>query len=90
MNKELSLGERCFHSVRSSAELSRWHQDITPTNVLVRTQPGLSVYDCEFVIADLGLSHFKIPTSDKTMDTDSYGTRAYGMIAMDFDVIEVS
>ena len=40
-----------------------------------------SVYDCQFVLADLGLSHFKSSNgADKDItDQDTYGTYAYGM-----------
>ena len=61
-----------------SAYLHRFHQDVKPTNILVKST-GPSVYDCEFVLADLGLSHFKNAGSSQkdVTDKDSYGTYAY-------------
>ena len=57
-----------------------WHQDIKPTNILIKSRPGGSVYDFECKLADLGLSHFKKIMSSKgdTADIDVRGTRAYG------------
>ncbi|KAL9034527.1 MAG: hypothetical protein Q9214_007005, partial [Letrouitia sp. 1 TL-2023] len=58
-----------------------WHQDINPTNILVKSRPNVSCpYDVHFKIADLGLSHFKINPSGlgKATDKDTFGTRAYG------------
>ena len=60
----------------------RWHQDVKPTNILVKSRQGAtSMYDMEFMLADLGLSHFKLSNSpNKSLtDRDTYGTRAYGM-----------
>ncbi|KAL6721390.1 hypothetical protein ACLMJK_000493 [Lecanora helva] len=68
--EDQSEGEnRSFHG---------WHQDIKPSNILIRTRVGHSIYDSAFKLADLGLSHFKSTTSPDTTDMDSYGTRAYG------------
>lgn len=57
-----------------------WHQDIKPSNILVKSKNGGSDYDCEFKLADLGLSHFKkhVPSQGDATDRDTYGTRAYG------------
>ncbi|KAL9611816.1 MAG: hypothetical protein Q9167_003584 [Letrouitia subvulpina] len=58
-----------------------WHQDINPTNILVKSKPNaLCPYDVHFKIADLGLSHFKINTSGlgNATDKDTFGTKAYG------------
>lgn len=63
-----------------SSILQGWHQDIKPSNILVKSKKGGSSYDCEFKLADLGLSHFKrhVPTQREAIDRDTYGTRAYG------------
>lgn len=62
------------------ADPIRWHQDIDPSNILVVSRGESSVYDCDFKIADLGLSHFKkyaqLPENDVAQDT--FGTSAYG------------
>lgn len=61
--------------------LPRWHQDVKPSNILVKSK-GISPYDCEFKLADLGLSHFKkhVPSQGEATDRDTYGTRAYGRL----------
>ena len=61
----------------------RWHQDINPANILVKSRPNASCpYDVHFKIADLGLSHFKRHTSglSEATDNDAFGTRAYGKL----------
>ena len=64
------------------AYISRWHQDVKPSNILVKSKKGGSPYDCEFLLADLGLSHFKkeVPSHGEATDRDTYGTRAYGRL----------
>lgn len=64
------------------AYFSRWHQDVKPSNILVKSKKGGSPYDCEFKLADLGLSHFKkhVPSQGEATDIDTYGTRAYGRL----------
>ena len=59
---------------------NRWHQDVKPANILVFSGNSSSPYDCQFKIADLGLSHFKPTISQATdaSDLDAFGTRAYG------------
>lgn len=58
----------------------RWHQDVKPSNILVKSKKSGSPYDCEFKLADLGSSHFKmhVPSQGVATDKDTYGTRAYG------------
>lgn len=58
----------------------RWHQDIDPSNILVVSRGGSSDYNCDFKIADLGLSHFKKYTSspENNIAEDTFGTSAYG------------
>lgn len=60
----------------------RWHQDIKPTNILVTSGKSTSLYDCEFKIADLGLSHFRKlrAAPGAATDKDTSGTREYGML----------
>lgn len=57
-----------------------WHQDIKPSNILIKSRDGASDYAFECKLADLGLSHFKRSLSkhiDSTSE-DTFGTRAYG------------
>lgn len=54
-----------------------WHQDVKPENILVSTRGDQLEFECEFKLADLGLSHFKI-AGDDAEDRDSRGTRTYG------------
>ena len=65
--------------------MSRWHQDVKLRNILVKSKRGGSPYDCEFKLADLGLSHFKkhVPSQREATDRDSYGTRTYGRLYPD-------
>ena len=62
------------------AHISRWHQDIKPSNILVKRKEGGSPGDVEFKIADLGVSHFKrhVTSQGEATDRDTFGTRAYG------------
>lgn len=64
------------------AHSSRWHQDIKPSNILVKSKDGGSPSDVEFKIADLGVSHFKrhVTSQGEAIDRDTYGTRAYGIL----------
>ena len=64
------------------AYISRWHQDVKPSNILVKSKKGGSPYNCDFKLADLGLSHFKkhVPSQGEVTDKDTYGTRAYGRL----------
>lgn len=56
-----------------------WHQDVKPSNILIKTGPGGSPYSSQFKLADLGLSHFKKMSSQvEATDGDTYGTRTYG------------
>lgn len=51
-----------------------------PANILVISSRSDSAYDCEFRLADLGLSHFRQETGPQGSDTDrdTSGTREYG------------
>lgn len=66
--------------VTSDLFAHRWHQDIKPANILVFGGNASSPYDCDFKIADLGLTHFKPSFSQENdpSDLDAFGTRAYG------------
>jgi hypothetical protein len=55
----------------------RWHQDVKPANILVKSHGVDSPYDWRFKLSDLGLSHFK-KTSQDGSDFDAYGTETYG------------
>ena len=61
-------------------DLPRWHQDIKPDNILIMGWNPSSPYNCQFVLADLGLSHFKraLPTQLDASDVDTWGTHVYG------------
>lgn len=67
---------------RVPAYISRWHQDVKPRNILVKSKKGRSPYDCEFKLADLGSSHFRkhVSSQGEATDRDTYGTRAYGRL----------
>ena len=57
-----------------------WHQDVKPRNILVCSRDDFSPYDCDFKLADLGLSHFKkVVGEDSVDDTNTNGTPIYGM-----------
>ena len=62
--------------------ISRWHQDVKPHNIFVKSKKGGSPSNYEFKLGDLGLSHFKkyVPSQGEATDSDTYGTRAYGML----------
>lgn len=64
----------------ASQILKGWHQDVKPANILVFGGNVSSPYDCDFKIADLGLTHFKPSFSQENdpSDLDAFGTRAYG------------
>ena len=79
------LGESSSQTSYSWAELFgwfRWHQDVKPDNILVKSRPNASSsYDLIFVLADLGLSHFNVIDSDDKhlTDVNTYGTYKYGI-----------
>lgn len=74
-----------MHTHESADCIFSWHQDVKPANVLVSSLDGqkTSPYTYEFMLADLGLTHFKkktLTTSAKgTLAPDSRGTKTYGM-----------
>ena len=51
-----------------------------PDNILVISNDSGSIYDVQFKLADLGVSHFKKTEElvGHVTDEDSHGTRAYG------------
>lgn len=62
----------------------RWHQDITPSNILVISGRDLSASDATFKIADFGLSQFRsVPESPEEIRVwDASGTRIYGKLEL--------
>ncbi|KAL9108230.1 MAG: hypothetical protein Q9227_006968 [Pyrenula ochraceoflavens] len=56
-----------------------WHQDIKPANVLVAGSLDDNPYDVQFMLADLGLSHFVAVVENNAGPTgeDRGGDRAY-------------
>ena len=60
----------------------RWHQDVKPSNILVLSGTSSNVYDVEFKLADLGLSHFKrtVKLGPGIADSDVGGTKDYGRL----------
>lgn len=60
----------------------RFHQDIQPSNILVMSNMSESRFDCRFILADLGLSHFRKVQRSRTpaFDKDTSGTREYGRL----------
>ena len=59
-----------------------WHQDVKPSNILVLSGTSSNVYDVEFKLADLGLSHFKrtVKLGPGIADSDVGGTKDYGRL----------
>ena len=57
-----------------------WHQDINLKNILIKSRPGISIYDFKCKLADFGISHFKRSLSweEDGTHTAAYGTRTYG------------
>ena len=53
---------------------------MNPSNIFVKSRKGGVMYDCDFKIGDLGLSHFKKHVSPlrDAIDRDTFGTYAYG------------
>ncbi|KAI9866765.1 MAG: hypothetical protein M1813_000707 [Trichoglossum hirsutum] len=56
-----------------------WHQDVKLSNILIKSDPT-SPFKRRFILADLGLSHFKSKMSlqEDSTDEDTRGTRTYG------------
>ena len=70
----------CRYTSDVPADCFRWHQDVKPDNILVKSNNVDSPYDWEFVLSDLGLSHFE-RTSQHRSDIDAYGTETYGKLS---------
>ena len=81
------MSDSCNVFKENTYRACRWHQDIKPANILIKSRAGASsVYDFESKLADLGLSHFEKYTSkpDEMTTTDAHGTRAYGKVFNEF------
>ncbi|KAI9793927.1 MAG: hypothetical protein M1816_007179 [Peltula sp. TS41687] len=72
------IHEVVFNDPENPQTFQGWHQDVKPKNILVSTRNGKSIYECEFKLADLGLSHFRAKGGRNARDRDSQGTRTYG------------
>ena len=57
----------------------RWHQDVKPDNILIKTVPLKELHEGHYKLADLGLSHFHEFTEENYEARDAKGTRTYGM-----------
>jgi serine/threonine protein kinase len=58
----------------------RWHQDIKPQNLLVKSDNTKSSYEWPIKLADLGISHFsrKLASHRDGTARDAHGGRTYG------------
>ncbi|KAL9066101.1 MAG: hypothetical protein Q9157_007251 [Trypethelium eluteriae] len=65
-------------SVKTTADLYRWHQDINLSNILCSGFNPEDPYHCKFKLADLGLSHFTTKISNRVVDKDAKGTKTFG------------
>ena len=72
----------CVLDIRQQlADDCRWHQDVKPANILVKSSPDGSPYRVQFKLGDLGLSHLKKAVPGREVsDGDSCGTLAYGKL----------
>ncbi|OCL14632.1 kinase-like protein [Glonium stellatum] len=68
----------CIISGDSNTTLRGWHQDIKPCNILVSRRNHESLYECEFKLADLGLSHIDVKVGENAQCWSVQGTRTYG------------
>ncbi|KAL9035601.1 MAG: hypothetical protein Q9214_006502, partial [Letrouitia sp. 1 TL-2023] len=57
-----------------------WHQDLKPQNILLRSRGSGTILECDFIITDFGLSHFRRRGhgNRNARDTDTKGTHMYG------------
>ena len=60
----------------------RWHQDIKPRNILVKSRSDALPYSYTFKLADYGRSHFVDPEATVSVaeDYDTFGTKTYGTL----------
>ncbi|KAL6717939.1 hypothetical protein ACLMJK_004024 [Lecanora helva] len=67
-------------SPRGPRVMLGWHQDIKPSNILVKSRGSESNYDCDYIVADLGLTHFKkiVHKDQDAYSTNADGTYTYG------------
>ena len=80
MDHRLVLQESLSLYQGRSLTYSSWHQDVKPANILVIGDIKGDPYNVEFLLADLGLSHFTAVAKDKagTTGEDMPGPRPYG------------
>lgn len=73
-------GRHCYLLGEIRLNHSRWHQDIKPANILVIGDIMNNPYEVEFMLADLGLSHFAnaIEKGSGFRGEDMPGVRTYG------------
>ncbi|KIV87458.1 hypothetical protein PV11_03002 [Exophiala sideris] len=67
------------HVTGSPRIFQGWHQDIKPANILVSGDLKERPYEVQFMLADLGLSHFTavVEHEDEVTGEDTGGSRAY-------------
>jgi serine/threonine protein kinase len=64
----------------SKADPSRSHQNVKPQNVLIISNGGSAISDCEFKFADFGLNHKQVgdgeegATVKESQDAATYGS----------------
>ncbi|KAL6716241.1 hypothetical protein ACLMJK_005807 [Lecanora helva] len=79
---KLLMGLQAIHKYQESDEhvTLGWHQNVTPTNILVKSRQGASIFDSDVILASFTCSHFKQIARNQfdTADKDSHGTYAYG------------
>jgi hypothetical protein len=75
---QILQGFVAYYTSRMLANFYRWHQDVKPQNILVKSNNSDSPYNWTFILSDLGLTHFKRTTSQESSDIDVYGTQTYG------------
>ena len=56
---------------------------MNPFNILVKSR-GAGTYDCDFKLADLGLSHFEkhLPDLRNVSAQENFGTSTYGIVVL--------
>ena len=67
-------------TVQGSLTGHRWHQDVSPRNILVKSRAQKTKHEAKFLLTDFGLSHFRKAMSANGIAQDRHtnGTRTYG------------